>query len=137
MPKCPKCSNEGSIKFGFVGSKQRWFCKPCQYRFTRTTPRGKPRALKSLAVLLHGFGLSYNAIWKIVGISTQSVINWVRESTKTLKTIELKTPVDVIELDEMWHFIDKKRQSNGFGKRLMLLQVDYSTGNWVVGVQKP
>ena len=136
-PHCPRCQNEWVIKFGFVQQVQRWQCKACQYRFTRLTPRGKHPALKALAIALHGFGMSFNAIGTLLSVSAQAVIDWVRQHTQALPRLELEGPVQVVEMDEMWHFLDKKTTRSGSGKRTILLQIDASTGKSAVVVQKP
>jgi transposase len=135
-PVCPVCQHAQVIKFGWVGELQRWQCKKCQYRFTRTTFRGKPASMKAMAIALHGLGLSFNAIGKLFCVSAQAVINWVRKHTLDLPEIQIEQPVQVIELDEMWHFLEKKRTNSGFGKHSILVQIDCLTGQSVIGVPK-
>lgn len=135
-PACPRCPHEKVIKFGLVKENQRWQCKSCQYRFTRTTPRGKAPALKALAIALHGLGLSFNAIGTLLCVSAQAVIDWVRKHTQALPRLELDEPVHVVEMDEMWHFLDKKTTKSGSGRHMLLVQIDSSTGKSVVAVQK-
>lgn len=136
-PACPQCEHETVIKFGFVGEKQRWQCKRCEYRFTRLTPRGKPAAMKALAIALHGLGMSFNAVGKLLSVSAQAVIDWVRDHTNNLPRLEVQTPVHVVEFDEMWYFLQKKQTSSGSGKHWILVQVDSLTGNLVLVTQIP
>ena len=42
------------------------------------TPRGKPEKDKILALILFLSGLSMSATAKIVGVTTQSVMRWIR-----------------------------------------------------------
>src|SRR3954466_14708406 len=49
---------------------QRHRCKTCGRSFTATPPRGKPPAMKALAVLLYGLGnVSQGMIAKLLGVS--------------------------------------------------------------------
>ena len=52
--------------------------EPCGYQFTRTTPRGKPLAMKVHAVLLYLSGISMHRIAFLLRVSAQSVLNWIR-----------------------------------------------------------
>ncbi len=136
-PACPRCHYETVIKFGFVKDVQRWQCKQCRYRFTRLTPKGKPLALKALAIALHGLGLSFNATGKLLCVSAQAVIDWVRQHTQDLPKIALDTPVQVVQFDEMWHYIGSKKTKSGSGRLWILLQIDPLTGSSVLVAQEP
>ena len=76
---CPACRGTVLIRSGYACGRQRWKCKGpgCGRQFTRTTPRGKPAAMKAAAVELYCTGLSLNAIGKRLGVSVQSVMRWV------------------------------------------------------------
>jgi len=50
--KCKACQAETYTKNGTVRGLQRYRCKICGCNFTDTPPRGKPAAVKALAVLL-------------------------------------------------------------------------------------
>src|SRR3954447_10333106 len=69
---CPACGGTGLIKSGRACGRQRWRCKGCGRQFTRTTPHGKPAAVKREAVGLYCTGLSLNAVGKRLGVSAQS-----------------------------------------------------------------
>jgi hypothetical protein len=43
----------------------------------------------------------------------------------------------VAELDEMWHFIGSKKISGGYGKLLIVMEVDLSTGSVATVMAKP
>jgi len=47
MHVCPRCQGERLVKNGSAAGKPKKQCKQCGYQFTRTTPRGKPLAIKS------------------------------------------------------------------------------------------
>jgi transposase len=106
------------IKSGHACGRQRWRCKGCGRQFTRTEPRGKPAAVKRQAIELHCLGLSMNAVAKRVGVSAQSMLRWVREPAQ--RHCPKPAPTEstaVVEIDEVWHFVEKSRTSSGSGRR--------------------
>ena len=82
---CPRCSADKIIKYGSVKGKRRWQCKACLYSFTRTIPRGKPPALKALAIALYGHGLSFRAIGSLFSVSSEAVRLWVETFASQLQ----------------------------------------------------
>ena len=115
---CPACHGTVLIKSGHACGRQRWKCKGCGRQFTRTEPRGKPAALKRRAIELYCLGLSMNAVAKQVGVSAQSMLRWVREhAQRHCPKPEPTGSTAVVEIDEMWHFVEKNRGSSGSGRR--------------------
>ena len=53
---CKRCAAADYVKNGMVRGLQRYRCKACGCIFAATKPRGKPAALKTLALLLYGMG---------------------------------------------------------------------------------
>ena len=98
---CPACRGTMLIRSGRACGRQRWRCKSCGRQFTRTEPRGKPAALKLQAIELYCLGLSMNAVDKRVALE---------QDTGT-------TLAAVVEIDEVWHFVEKSRTSSGSGRR--------------------
>ena len=117
--RCPRCGAAALIKSGHACGRQRWRCKGCGLQFTRTTPRGMPAALKREAVELYCTGLSMNAIAKRFGVAAQSVLRWVRDHAD--RHCPRPEPdgatACVVELDEVWHFVQKRPTSSGSGRR--------------------
>ena len=114
---CPACEGTTLIRSGHACGRQRWCCKGCGRQFTRTTPRGKPAALKREAVGLYCLGLSMNTIGKRLGVSTQSVMRWVRDHARDrCPKPEPAGRAVVVEIDEMWHFVEKKPAACGSGR---------------------
>ena len=136
IPSCCKCHCERVIKNGFVKGKQRWLCKGCGLNFSRTEPLGKPESIKSLAILLYSLGLSFRAAGLVVSVSRQTVMTWVSQYVDGLKLPRVEGMIELIELDEMWHFIKKKQTKSGSGRPLILLQVGNSTSKWVAVTPK-
>jgi transposase len=105
------------IRSGHACGRQRWRCKGCGRQFARTTPRGKPLAMKLEAVSLYCTGLSLNAVGQRLGVATQSVMRWVRDHAKThCPKPEPQGRALVVEIDGMWHFVEKKPAACGSGR---------------------
>jgi IS1 family transposase/transposase-like protein len=105
-PCCPRCGSQRLIRFGFVAGQQRWRCKRCRYQFTRLEGHGTPEP--RAAVSLYGYGLSFNAVADLLGTTAQSVLRWVCGSVDRCCTKPPPGDAVVIELDEMWHFLQRK-----------------------------
>ena len=128
-PKCYKCSGH-AVKSGSVHGKQRWTCKICGLRFTRITAPGKPLHTKLDAICLYMKGLSLNAIAHLKGVSPPAVLKWVKQFALANYEKPIPSSVVVLELDEMWHFLESKKDHYGFGKSLIVTAEDSLTGKW-------
>ena len=94
---------------------QRYRCRACGCHFTDTPLRGKPPAMKALAVLLYGMGgMSFSMIGRVLGVSDVAVLKWVRPKASTLPEPEIGSSVVTVEVDEMWHYLRKSLPSCGF-----------------------
>jgi insertion element IS1 protein InsB len=132
MPMCPQCQSDHVINNGSAAGKPKKQCKQCGYQFTRSTPRGKPLATKINAVLWYLSGMSMNRTAFLLGVSAQAVLTWIRALAKDYYEKPVPTGrTIVLELDEMWHYLQKKRQKLWIWKAL-----DRSTGellDWECG----
>jgi len=129
MSECPKCHGQKTVKNGHHLGRQRYRCKSCGFQYTRQTPKGRPSSEKATAVLLYTLGLSFNAIARILHVSAQTVLRWVRDFAE--KTYEKPEPREaiVVELDEMWHYVGSKKTNYGSGKLIVAIPVNSLTGN--------
>ena len=93
------------VKAGKLNGKQRYRCKKCGRQFTRLTPRGKSPDIKAKAVELYAKGLSMRSIARMLDVSATSVLRWIRAFAEKTYTKPEPATVDVVELDEMWHFV--------------------------------
>ena len=75
---CPKCGSDDKRKAGFIGEKQRWLCKECGCKYTRSTSHGKPMEMKRQALHLYLEGLGFRAIGRLLGVSNVAVLKWIR-----------------------------------------------------------
>ena len=90
---------------------QRYRCKACGRNFTATPARGKPPAMKALAVLLYSLGnVSQGMIAKLLGVSHVAVYRWVRAAGEEVPAPSAAPSSGIVQIDEMWHFVNGKKQ---------------------------
>ncbi len=88
-----------------------------------------PLAMKVTAVLLYLSGLSMNRTAKLLGGSTPSVMTWIERFAKVYaQKPEPEGRALVVELDEMWHYLEKSGTSSGSGRLGIVLR-----GGWLAG----
>jgi len=109
---CKKCHSPNYVKSGHTRGHQRYKCKECGCQFTATKPRGVHPALKSFAIVLYAYcGVSMGKIARLYKVSTVAVLKWIRTAALI---IEPPSPVgtsDIVMIDEIWHFVNGKKQS--------------------------
>ena len=115
LPTCPACGSshrqtkEGHDRKG----KPRYQCQNCQrYYILSPTPRGHEPALHQEAARLYVEGLSFRKIARLLGVNHQTVINWIRQDEAKRPAAPLPEGVEVIEMDELYTFVQKKRISS-------------------------
>jgi len=135
---CKRCGARDFRKNGIVRGHQRYYCHSCGCNFTATPPRGKPLAMKALASLLYAMGnMSFCSIARLLGVSDVAVLNWIRDEARKAPKPQVCGDVIVVTLDEMWHFVQKKLASSGFGGPTTLWLGEPSPGLWVAVMTKP
>src|ERR1700728_2196923 len=118
---CPVCGG-GSWKAGIQRGKQRYKCKGCGYHFTQSKPKSYPAEMHQKALSLYLEGLGFRAIGRLLGVSNVTVLNWVRQAALSLPEPEKAGLVDIVELDELWHFVKKRRKNAGYGLLLTVYE---------------
>ena len=134
MMKCPKCGSSEWCKAGIAWGKQRYQCKQCPCKYTRSTPKGKGPAVQKVAYQLYLSGISMNRIGKLLGVSTVSILNWIRkfgEASQEKAKPEVGSAT-VVELDELCTFLGEKNVKFGYGLLFVEKQGESWTGRWVV-----
>ena len=109
---CPYCqAEEKLVKNGHNPSgSQKYKCKACQRVHTpEPKQRGYETAVREKALRLYVDGLNLRRIARIVGVTHQSVANWVRTAAQELPPAPMPDDPKVIELDELFTFVEKKR----------------------------
>ena len=109
--RCKHCGSASFVKNGMAHGRQRYRCKACDRSFTATPPRGKPPAMKALAVLLYGLGsVSQGMIAKLLGVSHVAVYKWIRAAGEAAPAPSATPSSGIVQIDEMWHFVNGKKQ---------------------------
>ena len=117
---------------------QRYRCRACGSHFTDTPRRGKPPAMKALAVLLYGMGgMSFSMIGRVLGVSDVAVLKWVRAEASALPEPEVAATVVTVGVDEMWHFLKKSPPSSGSGGPMTWTSGEPWPGFWVGVMTRP
>lgn len=131
---CPKCALENNVKAGFNAGKQRYKCKECGCHFTRSTPKGEPAEKKRQAVQLYLEGLGFRAIGRFLNVSHVTIQDWVAKKAEALETLVPLYPAraELLELDEMHHYIGKKTMNAGYGLLLRIDDAGPLQQKWVV-----
>ena len=137
MAKCPRCGSEQTFANGSVRGVAKRYCKTCHYQFTRPDKVGKPSSIKLTAVSLYLHGLSMNDIARLLGVSTPAVLKWIRTHAKENCPKPVPGEAIIVELDEMWHFLEKKTANSGSGRLIVVIQGDSLTGNAAVVINLP
>jgi transposase-like protein len=127
---CKKCDSEKYVKAGLIKGEQRYLCKECGCKFVPSRQKGKSKHVKLTAVWLYCHGLSLRTIAKLFKVNVRSVFNWVKTFAKLnyIKPIPSSDGV-VVELDEMWHYLRSKKTKSGYGRLIVVIPVNLSTGS--------
>ncbi|OAV73849.1 Transposase [Bacteroidales bacterium Barb7] len=91
--KCPKCSSEKKLKAGFTKGKQRNKCKDCGCAYTvelKSTPKPDSLKLKKQALQLYLEGLGFRSTGRLLGVSSVSVLNRIRNLEKKYRDLVWK-----------------------------------------------
>ena len=130
---CKKCRSTSYVKAGSIRGCQRYQCKACGCQFTNTKPRGVSPLLRSLGVVLYAHhGVSMMGIAKLFKVSTVAVLKWIRKASDNI-TASSSFPApraEIIQVDEMWHFVNGKKTNFGSGEPWTGYHVELSPGMW-------
>lgn len=111
---CAKCGSVEYRKNGKTKGKQRYRCVICGYNFTNMHGRGYPPEMKLQALRMYTENVGLRSIGRLLGVDVATVMHWVRdEGRKLMEQIRGAVPeslegMDIIEIDEMWHYTQKK-----------------------------
>ena len=139
MRECKNCKSERIVKSGKVRGKQRFKCKECGYNFVDGDERTNEKiaALKALCVLLYSLGEgSYNMMGKLFGRNRSLIYRWIREAGLNTDEPTINGEIRQIEFDEMWHFIQRKKENFGSSKPLTVAAGELSPGFSVVVISQ-
>lgn len=132
--QCPKCAGTHLAKNGRSRhGHQRYVCRTCKATFGDADHRRIDEAIKENALRHYAEGVGLRATERLVGVSHNSVMNWVREEVagKALARVDA-ADIEFVEADEMWSFEGKKNGAFGSGGLLIALPAEFSAGRWVI-----
>ena len=135
--QCPRCNFSEVVKAGLQSRKQRYKCKQCRRLFVEAGRPGYSAEFKEQALAMYLEGLGFRAIGRLLGVSNVAVLKWVRQAAKDLPEPKTTAVVDILEMDELWHFIKKRAESSGFGLRLTVNDAPSLTSKQAAVVYKP
>ncbi|WPX96994.1 IS1 family transposase [Candidatus Bandiella euplotis] len=108
--ECKKCSSSKYVKNGNIRGMQRYKCKECGCNFTNTKLRGCSPEMKALAVLLYSMEKSsFRWLGKLFKVAHTSVYKWIILYAKKIPRPTVPEELREVEIDEMWHFVDSKK----------------------------
>ena len=136
--RCKHCGSGSFVRNGLAHGRQRYRCKACGRSFTATPVRGKPPAMKALAVLLYALGsVSQGMIAKLLGVSHVAVYKWVRAAGEDAPAPSAAPSSGIVQIDEMWHFVNGKKTRFGSGRPTILWHGEPWPGSWVGVMMRP
>ena len=82
-------------------------------------------------------GVSMGRIGTLFGVSTVSVLRWVRAAGEAVSDPVPHAENGIVMLDEMWHFVNGKKTKSGSGEPLTGCRVALLDGHSVVVMMRP
>ena len=114
-----------------MNGKQRYKCKSCGCHFTMNDRREKYSAKdRFTAITLFRKGLSLRSIADVIGANNVIVLYWIRNIGKFIKntvlsaTVESNEDWEIIEIDELWHYVQKNAKTMGMACLLSFQKKD-------------
>lgn len=133
--KCKHCGEIKAVKNGYVQGKQRYECKGCGKTFREGDLRERYTNEQRLRVIkwyLEGAGIM--SIERMEGVPNPLIIKWIRKFSKILRQRlnEVEIPDDakkiqIIELDELFSYCQKKLTKSTYGLLLIGSEVKLLT----------
>ena len=135
---CKHCGSGSFVRNGMTHGHQRYRCKACGRNSTATPARGKPPAMRALAVLRYALGnVSQGMIARLLGVSHVAVYKWVRAAGEDTPSPPAMPADNIVQIDEMWHFVNGKKTRYGSGGPLTLWHGEPWPGSWVGVMMRP
>ena len=138
--QCNNCSGTSLVKNGKSRHGfQRYKCKTCGTTVGDEDRRKVSDELKESALRHYAEGVGLRATERLVGVSHNSVMNWVKAEVggKALAKVS-PSEVTYVEADELWSYIGEKKVQFGSGGLLIALPKEFSAGLWAIATpQQP
>ena len=131
---CALCGSKQVVKNGLSRhGHQRFLCQACQRTFGHRDHRRVDQTKRESALKHYAEGVGLRATERLLGVSHNSVMNWVKEEVagKALAKVDA-CEVSYIEADELWTYVGKKNSATGCGGLLIVLPNELSAGHWAI-----
>jgi len=93
-----------------LSGSQRHQCKKCKHYFTpEPRPKGFPTSIRNSALRLYLEGNGLRRIGRLLGVAHQTVANWTAAAQAQLGPAPQPAQSAVIELDELFTFVQNKK----------------------------
>ncbi len=135
---CHHCGSDQYRKNGSYAGVQRYICKSCGRSFTDRGERfDKPTKARALDMYLNNVGI--RKIARFTGASPAGVLKWIAKAAETMAerlsraAEQVRTDLpDVIEMDEIYTFVQKNGSAQSYGlliagDRVALLRITSET----------
>ncbi len=131
---CPSCQGQHIRKNGKSRhGHQRFVCVSCKVTFGQTDHRRVDEDKKQDALRHYAEGIGLRATERLVGVSHNSVMNWVRQEVAGQSLAQADaSQVQIVEADELWSYVGEKNGAFGSGGLLIALPAKFSLGRWVI-----
>ena len=117
---CKFCKSKNVTKNGILRLKQRYKCKDCSKNYIDGDKRIKyDEKIKLQAITMSLNNCGQRAIGRILKIPYQYISNWIKNGAEIIKQkieAEKVEKVEIIELDELWTYVQKKRITCAYGQ---------------------
>ena len=131
--KCYRCQSENSVKAGFTAGRQRYKCKECGCFYSvEKKSNSKTDEQKCLALQLYLEGLGFRAIGRVLNISYVTIFKWIKKWGEQTELPKSKEPIQIVELDEIYTYVQHKKTTAGSG----LLLIDLDGGSSILFAEK-
>lgn len=93
-----------------ASGSQRYQCKKCKhYNTTDPKPKGHGTSLRLAALKLYLEGNGLRRIGRFLGVTHQTIANWINAAHSQLPPAPQPLQSTVIELDELFTFVQSKK----------------------------
>ena len=117
---CSQCGSEDIVKNGadYKGD-QKYYCHHCHACGTLEPQGHSTEEQKEMALRAYQERVSMRGITRIFGIARQTLTQWLKKEASVLpngvETVAKAQPDDVLELDELWSFVQRRAIGVGCG----------------------
>lgn len=119
--ECKHCGSKDWRKNGFTRGFQRYNCRECKRNWTLRKSRAYDISVRFQALKLYLEGLGFRSIGRILNVSNVTVLKWIRSMGEKIfqegavwKNTKIRS-VSRIQIDELWHYVQKNSIEFGFG----------------------